>query len=83
MSEETLASFLQIFDQHGAHIRRNLEFSYISTSNHYLSDVVGLFWLGLMLPELREAGEWRAFGWHEILREMDPTLVARATSPGR
>jgi hypothetical protein len=34
LNEERLLTFLTIFDQHGAHIRRNLEFSYISTSNH-------------------------------------------------
>jgi hypothetical protein len=76
LNEETLPAILQMFDQHGAHIRRNLEFSYISTSNHYLSDVVGLLWLGLMLPELAVAEEWRAFGLREILREMDKQVLA-------
>jgi hypothetical protein len=76
MGEETLRLFLQTFDQHGAHIRRNLEFSYISTSNHYLSDVVGLFWLGVMLPELRDARAWREFGLRETLREMDKQVLA-------
>ena len=76
LNEERLASFLQTFDQHGAHIRRNLEFSYLSTSNHYLSDVTGLFWLGVMLPELAAAEEWRAFGLREILREMDKQVLA-------
>ena len=75
-SEEWLRAFLEMFDQHGAHIRRNLEFSFISTSNHYLSDVVGLFWLGVMLPELKDAGEWRAFALREILREMDKQALA-------
>ena len=51
----SLRSFLQLLQQHGNYIQRNLEFSYIATSNHYLSDVVGLTWLGLMLPELRDA----------------------------
>jgi hypothetical protein len=74
LNEETLSLFLQTFDQHGAHIRRNLEFSYISTSNHYLSDVVGLLWLGLMLPELAAASEWRAFGLRETLREMEKQI---------
>jgi uncharacterized heparinase superfamily protein len=76
LNEETLAHFLQMLDQHGAHIRRNLEFSYISTSNHYLSDVAGLLWLGLMLPELKAAEEWRAFGLREMLREMDKQVLA-------
>lgn len=73
---ERLSAFLQTFEQHGAHIRRNLEFSYISTSNHYLSDVAGLFWLGIMLPELEAAREWRAFGLRELLREMDKQVLA-------
>ncbi len=76
LNEETLFSFLQMLDQHGAHIRRNLEFSYLSTSNHYLSDVVGLLWLGIMLPELEEADEWRSFGLRELLREMDKQVLA-------
>jgi hypothetical protein len=75
LNEETLFLLLQMFDQHGAHIRRNLEFSYISTSNHYLSDVVGLLWLGIMLPELAAASEWREFGMRETLREMDKQVL--------
>ncbi|MDX6696171.1 MAG: hypothetical protein QOF02_3774 [Blastocatellia bacterium] len=70
-----LSSLLKIFDQHGAHIRRHLEFSYVSTSNHYLSDVVGLLWLGLMLPELEAAAEWRAFALRELLSEMDKQVL--------
>jgi hypothetical protein len=76
LDEEKLADFLQMLDQHGAHIRRNLEFSYISTSNHYLSDLSGLLWLGLMLPELEAAKEWREFGLREMLREMDKQVLA-------
>ncbi|HEY6189697.1 MAG TPA: alginate lyase family protein [Pyrinomonadaceae bacterium] len=75
LDEERLAALLKLFAHHGEHIRRNLEFSYISTSNHYLSDVVGLFWLGLMLPELREARAWREFGLREMLREMDKQIL--------
>ena len=41
LTEERLRTFLTILDQHGGHIQRNLEFSNIATSNHYLSDVVG------------------------------------------
>jgi hypothetical protein len=75
LDEHTLAHLLVLFDQHGRFIRENLEFSYIATSNHYLSDVVGLLWVGLMLPELREAQEWRTFGLREMLREMDKQVL--------
>lgn len=76
LTEEILGEVLALLDQHGAHIQRNLEFSYISTSNHYLSDVVGLLWLGLMLPEFEAAEEWRAFGLREMLCEMDKQILS-------
>jgi len=32
-------------------------------------------WLGLMLPELEAAREWREFGLGELLNEMDKQLL--------
>ena len=75
LSADFLSFFLQLLQRHGNYIRRNLEFSYISTSNHYLSDVVGLLWIGLLLPELRGAREWRDFGLDQMLREMDKQVL--------
>ena len=76
MNETELAELLRMFDQHGSHIRRNLEYSHIATSNHYLADITGLLWLGVLLPELESAREWREFGLQELLREMDKQLLA-------
>ncbi|HEY0322788.1 MAG TPA: alginate lyase family protein [Pyrinomonadaceae bacterium] len=75
LTARRLSMLLTMLDQHGAHIRRNLEFSYIATSNHYLSDVVGLLWLGVMLPELHHASAWRRFGFTEMMREMDKQVL--------
>jgi len=75
MDDVALKDLLRLFDQHGAHIKRNLEFSHIANSNHYLADVVGLLWVGIMLPELQAANEWREFGLRELLREMDQQLL--------
>lgn len=75
LTEARLRVLLSTFEEHGAHIRRNLEFSYLATGNHYLSDVTGLLWLGISLPELRAAREWRDFGWRELLREMDKQIL--------
>jgi hypothetical protein len=75
LDEFALKDLLQMFDQHGAHIQRNLEFSHIATSNHYLCDVAGLLWLGVMLPELEAATEWREFGLRELLAEMDKQIL--------
>ena len=66
---------LRLLQQHGRFIQHNLEFSYIATSNHYLSDVAGLLWIGVMAPELRDAESWREFGLKELLREMDKQVL--------
>ncbi len=76
LSEARLQMMLSLFEQHGEYIRSHLEFSYIATSNHYLTDVVGLLWLGICLPELEPAKEWQSFGLREMLREMDKQVLA-------
>jgi hypothetical protein len=76
MNEVKLIELLAMFEQHGAHIKRNLEFSHVATSNHYLADVTGLLWLGVMLPELAAAEDWREFGLRELLSEMDKQILA-------
>ena len=73
--EQKLSRLLTLFDQHGRFIHSHLEFSHIATSNHYLSDVVGLLWLGVMLPELEQAETWRTFGLSEMLSEMDKQVL--------
>jgi hypothetical protein len=75
LTEERLLMLLTMFDQHGAHILRNLEFSHVATSNHYLSDVVGLLWLGIILPELSAARKWREWALAEMLHEMDKQIL--------
>lgn len=74
-SKEQLGTILQLLDQHGKFILDNNEFSYVATSNHYLSNAIGLFWIGTMLPELQNAAEWQAFGLSEMLREMDKQVL--------
>jgi uncharacterized heparinase superfamily protein len=73
---DTLQLFVKLFHQHGTYIRQNLEFSHISTSNHYLSDLAGLLWLGILLPEFSQANEWRDFALAAMLREMDKQVLA-------
>ncbi|HKO99721.1 MAG TPA: alginate lyase family protein [Pyrinomonadaceae bacterium] len=75
VDESQLSQVLTCLGQHGTFIRENLEFSYVATSNHYLSDVVGLVWLGIMLPELEAAASWRDFGLRQMLREMDKQVL--------
>lgn len=70
LSDEFILKFHQSLLVHGRHIRANLEWSETLTGNHYLSDIVGLLFLGVLCPQFREAAEWRAFALQELWREM-------------
>ncbi|MCB9121231.1 MAG: alginate lyase family protein [Caldilinea sp.] len=66
--------------EHGRHIRRNLENQGGITNNHYLANLVGLIYLGLLCPEFMEAAEWREFGLTEIEAEMQKQVYADGVS---
>jgi len=55
---------------HGRHVWQNLENWGEFTGNHYLSDLVGLVYLGILCPEFKESRRWREFGLRELEREM-------------
>ena len=72
-----LQRLLRLFQQHGNYIQRNIEFSYIATSNHYLSDVAGLIWLGqMLLAEFVNSEAWRDSGISALLGEMDKQVLS-------
>ena len=57
--------------QHGRYIWDHPECSDLHINgNHCLSNGVGLAFLGILLPELREAGAWRRRGLELLTREM-------------
>ncbi len=69
INNEFLLKFLKSLYQHSRHIMANLEWGEITT-NHYLSDIVGLVYLGVMLPEFKEAKKWKNFGLDQLKKEM-------------
>ena len=73
--EEILdADFKQTFSnsvyEHALHIVNNLEYSPHLTSNHYLSDIVGLLYACVYLDGDGETDAWLAFAVQEVTREM-------------
>ena len=64
------AEWLRGLALHGRHIERYLS-TYFSPNTHLLGEGVGLFFLGILCPELDAAKRWKALGWQIILRESE------------
>ena len=58
-----------LFD-HGVFIRNNLENTYEVTSNHFLSNLLGLQFAGAVFADLAQGAEWTSFARSAIEHEM-------------
>ena len=76
LTDEVAGLILKLLIAHGRFIRANLEFSYRSPSNHYLSDLIGLFVVGTTVPELRESQHWREYSATRLVEEMNRQVHA-------
>jgi hypothetical protein len=54
----------------GRHIERYLS-TFFSPNTHLLGEGVGLFFLGVLCPELSSANRWRRLGWKIVLEESE------------
>ncbi|MCX6722978.1 MAG: alginate lyase family protein [Candidatus Staskawiczbacteria bacterium] len=71
ITNEFLQRFLQNLFCHGKFIENNLEKSFLSTtSNHYLSDIAGLAYLGMFFKDKKQGKKWLNFSINELKREM-------------
>jgi len=62
--------FTRSIYEHGRHCIENLEYSPTFRSNHYLSNIAGLFFSAIYLPESKESDRWLAFALQELVSEM-------------
>ncbi len=69
-ANEARASAFAAAFEHGTFIRANLEDKYEVTSNHFLSNVVGLFFLGRLFADLPSGAAWEAFARACLEREI-------------
>lgn len=61
---------------HGCFIRANLENHYEVTSNHYLSNLVGLYFVGRTFAHLEPGRQWSAFARQGLEHEIDVQVLA-------
>jgi hypothetical protein len=76
VTDQAIELILKMLLAHGRFIRANLEFSHRTPSNHYLSDLIGLFTIGTTAPELREARGWRDYSAPRLVKEMNRQVLA-------
>lgn len=58
---------------HGEHIADNLEYHSI-TSNHYISNISGLFFIGEVLGDFAIGKRWSSFAVSELKKEIDKQI---------
>ena len=76
LTDQAFELILKMLLAHGRFIRANLEFSYRTPSNHFLSDLIGLFAIGTTAPEFRDARGWRDFSALRLVTEMNRQVLA-------
>ena len=66
--------------EHGQYLVRHLEFSVrpdgsLGNHNHYLSNLVGLVYLGVLFPEFQAATTWRRIGVQGLIEAMERQVL--------
>ena len=79
-TDEFNENFLKSIWQHGWFIEHNLEDKGGIRTNHYLSDIVGLLFLGIMFPQFKDAERWKKFGVRELVRCMEQMVYPDGVS---
>ena len=72
-----LATVVRSLAQHMLYIEANIEFSYLLTSNHYLSDIVGLYCLSVFLD-----GKGMAVRRREYRRRIEAEMAKQVYEDG-
>jgi len=69
-SKDFLEEFYVSIYEHAKFIHSHLEYSSVLTSNHYLSDIAGLFFIAIYCPFFRESKYWLSFCKRQLENEM-------------
>jgi Heparinase II/III-like protein/Heparinase II/III N-terminus len=64
------ADLLRALALNGSHIENYLS-TYFSPNTHLIGEAVGLFFIGMLCPQIPAAARWRSCGWRIILQEAE------------
>jgi hypothetical protein len=70
LSGETMLRVLRFLYFNARHLETYLS-TYFSPNTHLTGEALGLFYLGLLLPEFKEAGRWKDTGRQVLLEQLD------------
>jgi hypothetical protein len=73
LTPDFFARLLKSLIEHGRHIEKHLSF-YFSPNTNPTGEALGLFYLGLALPEMIRAGGWRDLGLRILLEQAQKQL---------
>ncbi len=69
VTPDFVARMVKSLIEHGCHIEKYLSY-YFSPNTHLTGEALGLFYLGVALPELRRAERWRKLGLQILLDQL-------------
>lgn len=73
-----LARALKVLLLNGRHIETHLS-TFYAPNTHLTGEALGLLYLGLSFPELRDASRWSSLGWEILRTELDRQVFADGT----
>lgn len=75
ISERTWLRLLNGLFDHGGFIYANFENHYEVTSNHYLSNIVGLYFVSAIFDDLPSSQAWQAYALESIPQEIEKQVL--------
>jgi len=70
-TDDFLKRFYVAIYEHGRFIEGHLERASGWTTNHYLANIAGLFFIGVYCPFFKESVRWRDFAFQELHKEIE------------
>jgi hypothetical protein len=74
LSPELFVEMLEGISAHASHVERHLSY-YFSPNTHLTGEALGLFYAGVVFPELRPAERWRALGTQILVEESERQVL--------